>query len=99
MAVRGGEPYIARNWGANWTACVGLSSGTRVVADSVNPQSFYACDPRSGKFYSSTNGAASFPAVSTVLAAQESSGFGFGGGGATVTATPGIENDVWFAHG
>ena len=69
---------------------MGLSSGTRVVADSVNPQSFYACDPRSGKFYSSTNGAASFPAVSTVLPAQESSGFGFGGG-ATVTATPGIE--------
>jgi photosystem II stability/assembly factor-like uncharacterized protein len=95
---RGGKPYLTTNWGANWTACAGLSAGIRVVAEAVNPQMFYAFDSRSGKFYSSANGAASFTATTAAFAAQENIGFGFGGGGgATLTATPGIENDLWLA--
>jgi hypothetical protein len=88
---RGGEPYLTTNWGANWTASAGLSPGIRIVADAMNPNFFYALELRSGKFFSSTNGAASFTA-------QENNGFGFSaGGGATVAVTPGIENDVWLA--
>jgi photosystem II stability/assembly factor-like uncharacterized protein len=96
---RGGEPYFTKNWGTNWTACAGLSTGIRVVADAVNPQNFYAFDSFSGKFYSSTNSAASFTATAVVFAAQENNGFGFGGGdgGATLSVTPGIENDLWLA--
>jgi photosystem II stability/assembly factor-like uncharacterized protein len=96
---RGGEPYFTKNWGTNWTACAGLSTGIRVVADAVNPQNFYAFDSFSGKFYSSTDGAASFTATAVVFAAQENNGFGFGGGdgGATLSVTPGIENDLWLA--
>ena len=93
---RGGEPYITTNWGAGWTVCAGLSTGIRVVADTVNPQKFYAFDARSGDLYASTNGAASFQVAGPVLPAQEDNGYGFGGG-ATVTPTPGIENDVWLA--
>jgi photosystem II stability/assembly factor-like uncharacterized protein len=90
---RGGEPYFSKSWGTNWTACAALSTGTRVVPDTVNPQNFYAFDARSGKFYSSTNGAVSFTATAAVFAAQENNGFG--SGGATVAATLGVENDLW----
>ena len=68
---RGGEPYLTRDLGMNWTACLGLPLGIRVVADTANPQFFYACDSHSGTFYASTNGAANFVGVSTVLTAQE----------------------------
>jgi photosystem II stability/assembly factor-like uncharacterized protein len=94
---RGGEPHLTKDFGTNWTACAGLTTGTRVVADSVNPQIFYAFDSRSGKFCCSTNGAASFAATAAEFAAPENNGYGFGGGGATMSATPGIENDVWLA--
>ena len=90
---RGGEPYFTKSRGTNWTACAALSTGTRVVADTVNPQKFYAFDSRSGIFFSSTNGAAGFTATAQVFAAQDNNGFG----GATVTATPEIENDLWLA--
>ena len=93
---RGGEPYLTRNWGKNWTACAGLSSGIHVVADTVNPNTFYAFDSGSGIFYSCTNGATNFAATAFVLTALDNKGFAFGGG-VTVTATPGIENDVWLA--
>ncbi len=45
---RGGEPYLTRDWGSNWLACAGLSTGVRVIADTVNPEVFYALDSSSG---------------------------------------------------
>jgi len=93
---RGGDPYFTRDWGANWTACAGLSSGISVIADSVNPDYFYAFDPRSRRFYSSTNGAASFTTTAMVFAAEQDNGFG-GGSSAAVTATMGVEKDLWLA--
>lgn len=90
---RGAEPYRTRDWGANWTVCAGLAAGERVVADTVNPDIFYAFDPRSGEFYCSTNGAVSFVARAAVLPAQADNRRG----GATVSATPGREKDVWMA--
>jgi len=93
---RGGEPYFTTNFGLTWTACAGLATGIRVAADSLQPQNFYACDPRSGRFYSSTNGAADFTSTTEVFASAEGNGFGYGGD-TTVIATPGIENDVWLA--
>jgi photosystem II stability/assembly factor-like uncharacterized protein len=93
---RGGEPYLTRDWGSNWVACAGLSSGDCVTADTVNPQFFYAFDSRSGNFCTSTNGAASFTAAAAVLPGQENPGYGRG---ATASATPGHEGDVWLvAH-
>jgi photosystem II stability/assembly factor-like uncharacterized protein len=92
---RGGEPYFTRDYGANWTACAGPPTGIRVVANAVNPQIFYAFDSYSGKFYTSTNGAASFRVTSAEFAAQENNG-GFDGG-ATVIATPGSESELWIA--
>jgi photosystem II stability/assembly factor-like uncharacterized protein len=91
---RRGEPYLTRNFGSNWVACAGLSTGVRVTADAVNPLVFYAFDSRSGAFCSSTNGAASFAVTATLLPPQEDYGYG---GGISVVATPGIEADVWLA--
>jgi len=92
--ARGGEPYLTTNWGATWSPCAGLSTGLRVVADTVNPLNFYAFDPRAGKFYCSTNGAASFAATMAMFISQPDNRFS---GGATVAATPGMENDLWLA--
>ncbi len=86
-----GEPFLTRDWGATWAACTGLSEGIRVVADSVNPEKFYAFDAGAGRLLSSTNGAASFAPSATAFAGTGNNW------GATLTVTPGIENDLWLA--
>jgi photosystem II stability/assembly factor-like uncharacterized protein len=93
---RGGEPYFTEDWGAHWTACAGLSTGVRAVADTVNGQKFYAFAAGSGTCFASTNGAVNFNPRATVLMARDNNRFGFGGG-ATMMATPGMENDLWLA--
>jgi photosystem II stability/assembly factor-like uncharacterized protein len=94
------RPHYTVDRGTNWTACAGLSSGIRVVADPVNPAQFYACDARAGQFWISTNGAVSFsPTPATPPAAQDFAG-GFGGGGGesgVLSATPGRQGDLWLA--
>lgn len=40
----GGAPAYSPDHGDSWTACMGLSAGTRVTADRVDPQLFYAVD-------------------------------------------------------
>ena len=51
---RRGAPHYSTDCGSNWVACAGLSSGLRVVADAVNPERFYAYDPRGGKILEGT---------------------------------------------
>jgi len=90
---QGGPPYVTRDWGAEWQACAGLATGLRVVADAVQPQTFYAFNPRSGRFYVSTNAAAGFAGTAAVLAP------GNRDHGVSICATPGKENDVWLVAG
>jgi len=93
-------PYFTANYGTNWTACAGLSSGFQVVADTVNPNRFYAYDSRSGQLLVSTNGAVSFSATPAALPAAENFGAGFGGeggAGAELYVTPGCEGGLWLA--
>jgi photosystem II stability/assembly factor-like uncharacterized protein len=94
---RGGGAYETTDAGVHWMVCGGLAAGTRVVADTVNPEVFYAMDPRSGEFCRSTNGAAGFTAEGFVAGLPPDRGNGAGFGGVTVTATPGREGDVWLA--
>jgi photosystem II stability/assembly factor-like uncharacterized protein len=97
---RGGEPQSSLDLGINWTACGGLSSGVRVVADPVNPARFYACDSRAGRVLVSTNGAATFAPTAATFPAAEAFGGGFGGGGgagALLSATPDRQGDLWLA--
>ena len=79
--------------GAHWTACAGLSSGG-VIADPLNPKRFYACDAPAGRVLVSTNGAASFTPTAAALPPAENPG-GWGGPGTALSATPGLEGDLW----
>jgi xyloglucan-specific exo-beta-1,4-glucanase len=73
--------------GSSWTASTGIPVDSRVVSDRVNPNKFYGF--KSGTFYVSTNGGASFSA--TAATGLPSSGI--------VKAMPGIQGDIWLAGG
>jgi len=93
---RRSAPVYSTDRGVSWTACAGLSPGISVVADPVNPAQFYACDPRTGRVLTSTNGAASFASTPATFPTAENFGGG-GGSGAMLSATPGLEGDLWLA--
>jgi photosystem II stability/assembly factor-like uncharacterized protein len=93
-------PSFTVDYGTNWTACTGLARGWQVVADTINPDRFYAYDPRAGRLWVSTNGPAAFSPTPAVFPAVEDFWAGFGGGGgagASLAATPGHEGDLWLA--
>ena len=97
---RQNSTFFTVNYGTNWTACEGLTTGFQVVADTVNPTRFYAYDAYTGRLLASTNAAADFPISGATLAAVQSFGAGFGGAGgagATLYTTPGYEGDLWIA--
>jgi photosystem II stability/assembly factor-like uncharacterized protein len=88
-------PHYSVDEGAHWTACAGLSSGG-VIADPLNPKLFYACDAPAGHVLVSTNGAVSFTPTAAALPPTENPG-GWGGPDTVLSATPGLEGDLWLA--
>jgi len=95
---RRSEPHFTVDRGAHWTACDGLASGSRIIADPVDPARFYACGASDGRVLISTNGAATFhPAVPANPGATEDRGGFSGGAGAVLWATPGTPGDLWLA--
>jgi photosystem II stability/assembly factor-like uncharacterized protein len=86
-------PHYSVDEGAHWSACAGLSS-VGVIADPLNPKLFYACDAPAGRVLVSTNGAASFTPTAAALPPAENLG-GWGGPGTALSATPGVEGDLW----
>src|SRR5205085_2108367 len=38
---RNSVPYVTSDVGGHWSACAGIVSGSRVIADSINPGRFY----------------------------------------------------------
>ncbi|MHC3468894.1 cellulose binding domain-containing protein [Streptomyces sp. 7R007] len=76
-------------FGSSWQASAGIPSGAIVEADRVDPKTFYGF--KSGKFYVSSDGGATFTASSaTGLPAGDSVRF---------QALPGTKGDVWLAGG
>jgi photosystem II stability/assembly factor-like uncharacterized protein len=92
---RRNEPHYSVDEGTNWTVCAGLAAGG-VIADPQNPTQFYACDAPAGRVLVSTNGAASFAPTAAVLPPMENSR-SWGGSGTALSATPGLEGDLWLA--
>ncbi|MFD5240867.1 cellulose binding domain-containing protein [Streptomyces tendae] len=76
-------------FGTSWQASTGIPAGAIVESDRVNPKTFYGF--KSGKFYVSTDGGATFTAsAATGLPAGDSVRF---------KALPGGAGDVWLAGG
>ncbi|MFE9022511.1 cellulose binding domain-containing protein [Streptomyces sp. NPDC007808] len=78
-----------QGFGTSWQTSSGIPAGAVVESDRVDPKVFYGF--KSGKFYVSTDGGATFTASSaTGLPSGDSVRF---------KALPGAEGDVWLAGG
>lgn len=93
------QPYLTTDSGATWTLIEALPANTRVVADKVNPEKFYAIDLYEGTLFSSTDGAQTFTAQPlNLINGNAIKGTNRGdsrGGQDRIYATPGFENDLW----
>jgi hypothetical protein len=93
--------YFTRDRGATWTQSQGLPLNTRVIADRVNPQKFYALALFDGKLFVSRDGAATFtaqPLAPPVRLPQRGGNRGDERGGQDrLYATPGREGELWLA--
>ncbi|NUP19979.1 MAG: xyloglucanase [Streptomyces sp.] len=76
-------------FGTSWQASSGIPAGATVESDRADPKTFYGF--KSGKFYVSSDGGATFTASSaTGLPSGDSVRF---------KALPGVKGDVWLAGG
>ncbi|MDT0401871.1 MULTISPECIES: cellulose binding domain-containing protein [Streptomyces] len=86
---QGAGVHYATGFGTSWSASSGIPAGAIVESDRVDPRTFYGF--KSGKFYVSTDGGATFTAsAATGLPAGDSVRF---------KALPGAKGDVWLAGG
>ncbi len=84
----GAAVSYSAGFGTSWTASSGIPTGATVAADRVDPKRFYGF--AAGKFYTSTDGGATFTA---------SAATGLPSGTAHVKAVAGHQGDVWVAGG
>jgi photosystem II stability/assembly factor-like uncharacterized protein len=100
MPQRSGA-FVTRDRGGTWAPCQGLPQDSRVIADRVNPQKFYALDLFGGKLFVSTDAAATFAEQPLNLPGglpQKQGWRGdWRGGQDRLYATPGKEGDLWLA--
>ncbi len=86
----------SRDRGAGWRACVGLPPLLRPVADRRDPALFYALDFRTGDWFVSVDGAASFaPVTSRGLPDVTGDRPTWREDAFPLKATPGTEGDLW----
>ena len=96
---------FTRDRGVTWAPSRGIPDNTRVIADRVNPRTFYGMALFDGKVFVSTDGAATFVAEPLNLPdglPQRGGNRGDDRGGQDrLYATPGREGDLWLAafHG
>ncbi|MGY4275035.1 hypothetical protein ACVILE_001215 [Streptomyces sp. M18.1] len=86
---QGAGVHFTHGFGTSWQASSGIPAGAVVESDRVDPNTFYGF--KSGKFYVSTDGGATFTAsAATGLPAGDSVRF---------KALPGAKGDIWLAGG
>ncbi|GAA3504674.1 xyloglucanase [Streptomyces prasinosporus] len=86
---QGAGVHHTTGFGTSWSKSAGIPDGAVVESDRVDPRTFYGF--RSGKFYVSTDGGATFSAsAATGLP---------GGDSVRFKALPGARGDVWLAGG
>ncbi|GAA2249509.1 xyloglucanase [Streptomyces ruber] len=85
----GAGVHHTTGFGTSWSASSGIPAGAIVESDRVDPRTFYGF--KSGKFYVSTDGGATFTAsAATGLPSGDSVRF---------KALPGAKGDIWLAGG
>jgi xyloglucan-specific exo-beta-1,4-glucanase len=82
----GAGVHFSTTRGSSWTASSGLPAGAIVESDRVDPRTFYGY--AAGKFYTSTDGGATFTASAATLP---------GTGRLHFKAVPGAAGNVWVA--
>ncbi|GGX72029.1 xyloglucanase [Streptomyces minutiscleroticus] len=85
----GAGVHHTTGFGTSWSASSGIPAGAIVESDRVDPKTFYGF--KSGKFYVSTDGGATFTASSATGLPS--------GDGVRFKALPGTKGDVWLAGG
>ena len=89
------------DYGKTWQQPKGIPDKTRVIADRVNADKFYAIDLFSGKFYYSKNKGALFQEsklnIPGGIPESKSNRGDTRGGQDKLYATPGFEGDLWIA--
>jgi photosystem II stability/assembly factor-like uncharacterized protein len=84
------SPSWSNNEGKTWTVCTGLPEATKVAADRVNPNKFYAF--ANGTAYASTDAGRTFTVVNSSFLTAESTSANF-------KAAVGLEGHLWLAAG
>jgi hypothetical protein len=82
-----GGPQVSRDGGKTWQASTGLGAIRPVFADRVNPKKMYAFDGANGRFYASTDGAATFAQTAAANLPHGNTG--------RPRAVPGMEGEIW----
>ena len=96
------DAYLTQDRGKSWAPVKGLPLGLRVVADPLDPKTFYAISLKEQKLYLSTDGAGTFSSESFTLSdgpagllisprADER------GGQDQIYPEPGWSGELWFA--
>jgi photosystem II stability/assembly factor-like uncharacterized protein len=83
-------PSWSNNEGKTWTVCTGLPEGTKVAADRVNANKFYAF--ANGTAYASTDAGRTFTVMNSSFLTGEATGADF-------KAAVGLEGQLWLAAG
>ncbi len=93
--------YVTTDRGATWSKCKGIPDNTRVIADPVDPEKFYAMDLFEGKLFISGDGGLDFTEQSfTLPGGLPKPGEYRGddrGGQDRIYAAPGRKGDLWIA--
>lgn len=92
-------PMITHDYGKSWSYIRGLPMWTRLVADRVNPQRFYAADLQNLRLLVSTDGGQSFTPGAKLYANIVYKWPTNAGDAWPLIATPGVEGDLWIKDG
>ena len=93
------QPYRTTDMGETWKRIEDIKPDTRIVADRLNADKFYAIDLAEGLLFTSTNGGINFTSSPLNLkrenSTQQTDRGDNRGGQDRIYATPGFENDLW----
>lgn len=93
--------FLTKDNGSSWQPVKGLPDNTRVIADKINPEIFYAISLFVGKFYKSTDGGESFIESNLNLPngipVKNKYRGDNRGGQDRIYSTPGYSGDLWIA--